>query len=73
MLAEYNRENFNALKTLKENDTITIKPFSPEILQKAQTVREKVLNELNTPGFKAVYQEWQNFRERMAWIKMNQV
>ncbi len=65
-LATYDSENPQALKRLIEGGT-QLRPYSPEILQAAQTEAFALYEENATKDatFKAVYEQWKQFRENV--------
>ncbi|MFN6568583.1 ABC transporter substrate-binding protein [Dendronalium sp. ChiSLP03b] len=67
MLAEYNQKNIKALKNFPPN--IERIEFSNEIMEAAEDKTKEVLNQLaKNPIFNKVYQDWQDFKEEIAWI-----
>lgn len=74
MLARYDARNNQALQRLL-NSGVQLRPYSEEILQAAEKASFALYDDFaaQDPDFKAVYQEWQQFRDRIsAWDKLNQ-
>ncbi|MBW4537413.1 MAG: TRAP transporter substrate-binding protein [Pleurocapsa minor HA4230-MV1] len=74
MLARYDARNNQALQRLL-NIGVQLRPYSEEILQAAEKASFALYDEFaaKDPDFKAVYQEWQQFRDRIsAWHKLNE-
>jgi TRAP-type mannitol/chloroaromatic compound transport system substrate-binding protein len=74
MLARYDARNNQALQRLL-NSGVQLRPYSEEILQAAEKASFALYDEFaaKDPDFKAVYQEWQQFRDRIyAWHKLNE-
>jgi TRAP-type mannitol/chloroaromatic compound transport system substrate-binding protein len=54
---------------------VQLRPYSEEILRAAEKASFVLYDEFaaKDPDFKAVYQEWRQFRDRIyAWDKLNQ-
>jgi TRAP-type mannitol/chloroaromatic compound transport system substrate-binding protein len=74
MLARYDARNNQALQRLL-NSGVQLRPYSEEILRAAEKAAFALYDDFaaQDPDFKAVYQEWQQFRDRIsAWDKLNQ-
>jgi TRAP-type mannitol/chloroaromatic compound transport system substrate-binding protein len=74
MLARYDARNNQALQRLLSSG-VQLRPYSEEILRAAEKASFALYDEFaaKDPDFKAVYQEWQQFRDRIyAWDKLNQ-
>jgi TRAP-type mannitol/chloroaromatic compound transport system substrate-binding protein len=74
MLARYDARNNQALQSLIKSG-VQLRPYSEEILRAAEQASFALYDEFaaKDPDFKAVYQEWQQFRDRIyAWHKLNE-
>jgi TRAP-type mannitol/chloroaromatic compound transport system substrate-binding protein len=74
MLARYDARNNQALQRLL-NSGVQLRPYSEEILRAAEKAAFALYDDFaaQDPDFKTVYQEWQQFRDRIsAWDKLNQ-
>jgi TRAP-type mannitol/chloroaromatic compound transport system substrate-binding protein len=74
MLARYDARNNQALQRLVASG-VQLRPYSEEILQAASKASFALYDEFaaKDPDFKAVYTQWQQFRDRIsAWEKLNQ-
>lgn len=74
MLARYDARNNEALESLLASGT-QVRPYSKEILDAAQKASFAIYDEFaaKDPDFKAVYEQWQQFRRRIyAWNKLNE-
>lgn len=75
MLSKYDALNREALKTIIDSGT-KLTPYPPEILQAAQkAATEYYAEESNkSPSFKAVYDQWNQFRISISeWNKINEL
>ncbi|MGL5940140.1 MAG: TRAP transporter substrate-binding protein [Waterburya sp.] len=74
MLARYDARNNQALQSLIKSG-VQLRPYSEEILRAGEQASFALYDEFaaKDPDFKAVYQEWQQFRDRIyAWHKLNE-
>jgi TRAP-type mannitol/chloroaromatic compound transport system substrate-binding protein len=74
MLARYDARNNQALQSLIKSG-VKLRPYTEEILRAAEQASFALYDEFaaKDPDFKAVYQEWQQFRDRIyAWHKLNE-
>jgi TRAP-type mannitol/chloroaromatic compound transport system substrate-binding protein len=74
MLARYDARNNEALQSLLKKGT-QVRPYSEEILRAAEEASFALYDEFaaKDADFKAVYQEWKQFRDRIyAWHKLNE-
>ncbi len=64
MLGRYDVENPRALRKLVDEDGVTLRSFSEDILQAAWRESNAYLEELaaDDAGFRAVYESWRDFR-----------
>ncbi|MEM8502933.1 MAG: ABC transporter substrate-binding protein [Cyanobacteria bacterium P01_D01_bin.1] len=75
MLGEYDVANGEALQRLLVTGT-RLSPFSPEILQAAQTAAFELYEEIAAKNstFRQIYQQWQVFRtEIYSWNRVNEL
>ena len=75
MLSKYDALNRQALQTIVDGGT-KLTAYSPEILQAAQAAATEYYDREsnNSPAFKQVYDQWNQFRSAIAeWNKINEL